>query len=295
MSLAKRGCIRGVGVVTSWSARMGVEAKFGGDVASWGARVFTMASPLDIYFSAIADAAEAAVGVPLGDGTVVAPEADRAGGGSATSYPTPRGTVIWCDPALVDTLSALLTDAADGALDSERFASLAVDAGASVLGFGRNRVLEGPLQSPRALPGAVSVQLLDRDEAGDVALLAELAAASSDDDLDEADLDLDNLDPFYAGLIEDGRLVAYACGRPSEIDERFDDIGVLVHPGYRQRGLGASAVAAFVERRQAADPSRLMLYRCTTENAGSNAVSESLGFTLAHTIGAVRFPEFATG
>jgi hypothetical protein len=49
-------------------------------------------------------------------------------------------------------------------------------------------------------------------------------------------------------------------------------------------------LAEFVERRTVVSPERHMLYRCAAENAGSNAIAEALGLTLAHTIGAVRFP-----
>jgi GNAT superfamily N-acetyltransferase len=251
-----------------------------------------MASALDIYFSALVDAVRTAATRTLDGNIVLAPDASRAGGGSATSYPTPAGTIIWCDPAIVGVLSEVIGDAAETAIASDDFVELAIAAGATLLGFGRNRVLEGALRHPRldALAVGLSVRLLDRESAADVALLADLASAASADDLDEADLDLDNLDPFYVGLLEKDRLAAYACGRPSEINERFDDIGVLVHPSFRRRGLGAHVVGEFIERRGLADPDRLMLYRCTTENAASNAIAESLNFTLAHTIGAVRFP-----
>lgn len=252
-----------------------------------------MGAGLDHYFSALDNTARSATGRSLDGGSMIAPVDDRIGSRSATSYPTPLGTIVWCDPALADRLAAVLGERIERAISSDEFVELATGDGAEALGFGRNRVLDGQLRVPTtAAPGAwLSVKRLDRDVAEDVALLAALAAEVSDDDLDEADLELDNLDPFYVGLLDGDRLAAYACGRPSDIDERFDDIGVLVHPEYRRVGLGARAVAEFVRQRQAADPQRLMLYRCTTENAGSNRIAESLGFSLAHTIGAVRFPE----
>lgn len=253
----------------------------------------SVTSAFDIYFAALVDAAQAATGSELAGGTVIAPDPDRLDGGSATSYPTPSGTIIWCDPKLANMLVELLDGCVERAISSNEFAQLATGAGAKVLGFGRNRVLDGPLRTPSARPldGGLAAKRLDCDAAGDVALLAVLAAAVSDDDLDEADLDFDNLDPFYVGLFAGDQLVAYACGRPSEIHERFDDVGVLVHAEHRRRGLGASAVAQFIQQRRAADPERLMLYRCTTENVGSNGIAESLGFSLAHTVGAVRFPK----
>ena len=251
-----------------------------------------MVSALDIYFSSLIGAAESATGAPLAGGTVIAPADGRAGSGSATSYPTPSGTIVWCDPALVDTLAAMLEGASDAAISAEEFARRATSAGATLSGFGNNRVLDNALRRPAEDPNAtgVSVRVLDRARADDQALLAELASATSQDEREQAGLDLDHLDVDIVGLLNHDRLVAYAGGLPSWINDRFDDIGVLTHPDHRRRGLGALAVSEFVRHQLATDPERHMLYRCTTENAGSNAVAESLGFTFAHTVGTVRFP-----
>ncbi len=247
-----------------------------------------VASALDDYFSSLTAAAETAVGRPVRGGTVVAPEEDRAGSGSATSYPTPSGTIVWCDPALVDSITQVLSGVTHQAIDSMQFVHRATSHGATLSGFGNNRVLIDDLRQPEAT-SALEIRRLDRDSGDDCETLAEFIAAASEDDLDEADLELDNLDPFIVGVFDAGKMVAYGSGRPSEIDERFDDIGVLTHADHRGRGLGALAVSEFISRRVASDSSRRMLYRCTTENAGSNALAASLGFTLAHTIGAVRF------
>ena len=131
--------------------------------------------------------------------------------------------------------------------------------------------------------------MLDRDVADDVAVLAEFVNAISQDDLDEVELDLDELDPFIVALFDGDTMVAYGSGRPDSRAAVFDDIGVLTHPDHRRRGLGVRVVAEFVKRRRASDPTRRMLYRCNTDNVASNAVAESLGFSFANTVGAVRF------
>ncbi len=244
---------------------------------------------LDDYFSALTTAAESAIGQPLQGGTVVAPGADRAGSGSATSYPTPLGTIVWCDPALVESVTDILSAVAHQAIDSMQFVHLATSHGATLSGFGNNRVLVDGLRPAKLAASAFGVRRLDRDNSVDRSTLAGFIEFASEDDLDEADLEMDNLDPYIVGVFDDGKLVAYGSGRPSEIDERFDDIGVLTHADHRGQGLGALVVSEFVGRRLASDPSRRMLYRCTTENGGSNAIAKSLGFSLAHTIGAVRF------
>lgn len=245
---------------------------------------------LDDYFSALVTAAARATGAPLDGGTTVASDAGRAGARSATSYPTPSGTIVWCDPALVDVVADLLEPVRRRPIESTEFVDLAITRGATLSGFGNNRVLIGDVGEPAPPRDDLTVRRLDRDDPDDVGLLAQFVDAVSDDDRDEADLDLDRLDPFIVGIIADGRVAGYASGLPSEVDERFDDIGVLTHPEYRRIGLGATAVSEFVRRRLADDPTRRMLYRCDIENAGSNALAESLGFTFAHTIGAVRFP-----
>lgn len=252
-----------------------------------------MGAVLDQYFAALATTAKAAANRSLDGGTMIAPVDDRVATRSATSYPTPFGTIVWCDPAFADRLAVVLGERVEHPISSDEFVELATADGAELLGFGRNRVLDGQLRVPTAggHGAELSVRRLDRDVVADVALLTALAAEVTEDDLDEADIELDNLDPFCVGLLDGRQLAGYASGRPSEIHERFDDIGVLVHPAHRRSGLGARAVAEFVQQRQVANPDRLMLYRCTTENAGSNRIAESLGFTLAHTIGAVRFPE----
>ncbi len=251
-----------------------------------------MASALDIYFSSLISAAESATGAPISGGTKIVPEVARAGSLSATSYPTPSGTIIWCDPMLVDPLADSLEGATDDAIDSEDFVRLSTRTGATLSGFGNGRVLVGELRhlAVDAAAAGVSVRVLDRDRAGDEALLAELASATPKDELEQAGLNLDHLDAEIVGLLDCEQLVAYASGLPSWINERFDDIGVLTHPEHRRRGLAALAVNEFVRHRLATDPELLMLYRCRTENAGSNGVAESLGFTVAHTVGTVRFP-----
>ena len=250
-----------------------------------------MASVLDIYFSSVIAASMSATGDPVGGGTVIAPEAAREGSLSASSYPTPSGTIVLCDPTLVDQLADALRGATGDAIDSAAFVRLSLRAGATLSGFGNSRVLADALRRPAvdAAATGVSVCVLHRDRAEDQALLAALASATSADEREQAGLDLDHLDENIVGLLDRERLLACASGLPSWINERFDDIGVLTHPDHRRRGLAALAVSEFVHHRISTAADQLMLYRCRTDNAGSNRVAESLGFTFAHTVGTVRF------
>ncbi len=242
---------------------------------------------LDEYFAAILRNAAAVVGPSNLGGTVVAPAPDRAGTGSASSYPTPTATVVWCDPALAERLAPL---AGPTPISTDDFVESATALGARLIGRGNNRVLAGPLQRPRSDTAGFVERPIDPSDQGDRSLLTELAEACSEDDVDEADLDLDDLDPVISALIAPtGSIAAYAAARPSGIDASFDDLAVLTHPAFRRRRFGAFVVHEFIVRRAGRFPQRRMLYRCATANAGSNALAESLGFTMAHTMGAVRF------
>jgi L-amino acid N-acyltransferase YncA len=117
-------------------------------------------------------------------------------------------------------------------------------------------------------------------------MLDDLIAASDDDDVDEADLDPEHLDPTFTLLVTpDGTIAAYASARPHDLDPCFDDIAVLTHPAWRGRRLGALAVHEFIRHRRA--QGHRALYRCNVDNVGSNRVADSLGLTLVMTIGAV--------
>lgn len=245
----------------------------------------------DEYFAALASIAESSIGAPLDGRTVVCPDPERAGGRTATSYPTPAGTVVFCDPDVAARVAEALGPDAEEAVTTDRWVDLATSAGAEHLGSGHNRVLVGDIVHPGTPDDGIEVRVLDAHSDADMAILKVFADGCTEDDLDEADIDLDEPDPLMVGLFDGDTMAAYASGRPYDDTPDFDDIGVLTSTEYRRRGLGARAVAEFVERRVASDPTRRMLYRCDVENAGSNGVAESLGFTLAHTIGAVRFPE----
>lgn len=240
------------------------------------------------YWSALMRTATRDHGGPIPPGTTVVADDDRTGTRTATSYPMPGRTIVWADPGLMEVLSDLDSPTT---LTTAEYVAATEEMGAELVGIGNQRVLDGPLRRPAADETGVRVRTIDRDDAADRALLAELIDVCDDDDVDEADLDLDELDPdIVAFVTPDGRIAAYASARPSEFDDGFDDIAVLTRPEFRGRRLGALAVYEFVRRRQDLEIGRRFLYRCNQANAGSNRVAESLGFTLVQQIGAMRFP-----
>ena len=239
------------------------------------------------YLATVLAAVEADLGRDLPAGTTLVPTADRAGSGGATCYPFDGRSAVWCDPALVEVL-APLTGAVP--LSAYEFVDRAVGLGCVRRGIGLNRVLDGAPVDPLVPLDGLVVRTLDPDDADDVALVATLRAEVGDDDADDAELDLDDLDPHLVAVLEpaaDGRparVLAFAGARPGDAVP-FDDIAVLTHPDARRRGLGLAAVHALVEhRRPSGTPA---MYRCEADNVGSARIGERLGFDLVQTIGAV--------
>ncbi len=240
------------------------------------------------YFSAVLEAARRDLGRDLPHGTTVVASADREGSTAAVAYPLGERTVIWCAPAIATRLSSL--DQPD-ALTVDEFVAAGELLGGTFGGRGRNLVLTS---EPAALRdhrhGAIEYGPieLDRDAGSDRELLAAFVAACSQDDLDEAELDMEELDPAILVLVDTaGSIASYASGRPWALDADFDDIAVITHPDHRGRRLGAIAVAEFARRRQRAG--RMMFYNHNVENKGSNRVAETVGFEAVTTVAAVTF------
>jgi len=105
-------------------------------------------------------------------------------------------------------------------------------------------------------------------------LLEALQKAAGAAETEEADVDVEH--PLAVGIIEHGRLLAIA----SLLDEGPDtvDVGVLVDPAERRRGLGVAVVCAVAER--AARSQRLVQYRCNRENEASARLARACGFIL---------------
>ncbi len=235
------------------------------------------------YFSAVLQAARRDLGRDLPHGTTVVASADREGSTAAVAYPLGEQTVIWCAPAIATRLSTLNQP---DALTADAFVAAGELLGGAFGGRGRHLVLASEaavLQDHRYEPIE-----LDRHAVSDRRLLAAFVAACSEDDLDEAELDMDELDPAILALVDDtGSVAAYASGRPWAMDADFDEIAVITHPEHRGQRLGANAVAEFARRRQRAG--RMMFYSHNVENEGSSRVADTVGFDVTTTVAAVRF------
>jgi GNAT superfamily N-acetyltransferase len=233
--------------------------------------------------AATTTAASDALGRELPEGTTVVASPWREGSTLAVAYPLGDRTIIWCAPALSAALASL-----DGPvpLSNADFTVRAGELGGVLIGSGHHRVLSTPAPDPAVESSRLVV--LDRDDPAHRSLISAFIDHCSDDDLDEAELDMDRLDEAIVGVLDDsGALASYASARPWVFDSQFDDIAVITDPDHRVRGLGRAAVAALSQRRQ--HVGRTMFYSCDVDNLGSNRLAEAVGFEHVYTVTGVSF------
>ncbi|MEM8925509.1 MAG: GNAT family N-acetyltransferase [Actinomycetota bacterium] len=219
-------------------------------------------------------------------GVSLLPRPDRAGSNAVFCYQVDRHRVLWCDPAVADQIETLvgeMTEAAD-----ERWLHIPAGHGFQVMGANLMRV--GAVRPwPGTGPTAPSPYLdrrLDAAHADTLPLVRTLTEVCDPQEVEDAALDeLDEFDELAINVLTaeqgDGSrpLLAYASAAPWEWDEAFADIGVLVHPEHRRRGLGHHVVARTVA--DLFDGGRLPLYRHDPANRGSAAIADGLGFVEA--------------
>ena len=112
------------------------------------------------------------------------------------------------------------------------------------------------------------------DAENDHPCLLSLYEACTEADLDGAEISIDEPDPVIYGMFEGGQLVAYASHR--YWDDVIADIGVLIHPNYRGRGLGKAVVSALCE--WCIENEVVPMYRVFTDHTHSRRIPEALGF-----------------
>jgi GNAT superfamily N-acetyltransferase len=188
------------------------------------------------------------------DGLVVVSDPRDFAAARRATIRTARGTLLLAAPV----------EAAVAAADPEAYA---MDVAARPRGVG---LLHYRASAPDGDPDP-RIRVLS---AADRKLLDALQEAAGADATEEANVDVEH--PLAVGIVEGGRLVAVA----SLLDEveTAVDVGVLVDPASRGRGLGAAVVADVTRR--AASSGRLVQYRCNEENDASAALARSCGFAL---------------
>jgi GNAT superfamily N-acetyltransferase len=221
-------------------------------------------------------------------GMTVVPEEARVGSRVASGYVYGRHFVIFTDPASADRLADFDPGSfeADSLDPVERFGEFATSAGAEILGRGAMRVLQAGAPTP-----VDGVAIVDAEIDADVARIQALVDACTEDEVDDAAIEMDELDPVIRCIEASpgGALIGYASAFPDEDFGGRWDIGVLTHPDHRRKGLGVRSVQCLVADLVA--DGQLPLYRHDLDNAGSAALATSLGFVTATRLIAARFPE----
>ena len=108
----------------------------------------------------------------------------------------------------------------------------------------------------------------------DNAHLLSLFNVCTEEDLDGADIYVDEPDPVIYRMFDGEQLVAYASHR--YWDEVIADIGVLIHPSYRGRGLGKTVVSTLCEWCIQNDV--IPMYRVFSDHVHSRRIPQALGF-----------------
>lgn len=219
-------------------------------------------------------------------GTSVVASSERSGTGLCSRYALGEHVVVLVDPDVVQVAelghSGTTTDRA---LSLDDFQAWASRAGAQALGAGTDFVL-GDSQAREHERFISNGEQVDPVSDETIAEVSELLEACTEADRDEAEFDIEDLDPYLVCLRREGRVVALAGARNLEERPPFFDIGVLTHPAWRTQGLGRAAVAQVVALVLADGCSPL--YRCDITNVGSRGIALSLGFGAVAHIEAVR-------
>lgn len=215
----------------------------------------------------------------------VAPDERRAESHVSTAYAFGDHLVVFCDPAAEAILREGVRDM-EPTLDA--WCNRAGELGGEFLGIGRNQVLAVRDLAEPVLVDGFEFRVLDRDDAAHMAMIQRLIDVSDPDDVDEAEIEMDNMDPFIDVVVDEQREIAsFAAARPFETASTFYDIGILTRADCRAQGLGTAAVMTLCRHLLAenAEP----LYRCDEDNQGSVALSAGMGFEVAHRLAAFRF------
>lgn len=216
-------------------------------------------------------------------GSVVVPARNRHGSGRVSHHHLGRHSLIWADPDLESELD--MWNRRPTTITFDEFREWALSADAMLLGHGLEHVLPRTYQPTK---WASQLTVLDGRSAEGIQVVRKLLDECSDDDVAEAEFEIENLDPFLVGWSEGGRLLALAGGRREAARPLCRDIGVLVHPDARLAGRGRAVVGAVAD--QVLEAGHVPLYRCESSNIASQRLCRSVGFELALELDGFQWP-----
>jgi GNAT superfamily N-acetyltransferase len=223
-------------------------------------------------------------------GTAVIEDEALGEAGVAYVYGIDQHSVVRIDPELAHRLGLAGRGGLSAALSADELETMIaplrpVAMGRTLLGC----YLDGRDFRPRSLPAGLASRRVHPGE--DDAHLHDLYDACSEIDLDEAEIYVDKPDPVIFGLFDGALLVAYASHR--YWGKIIADIGVLVHPRHRNRGLGKAVVSALCE--WCLDNDVVPMYRVHTDHAHSLGIARALGFQEMVVIESLELDDVADG
>lgn len=206
----------------------------------------------------------------LHPGTLVIKEESLAATGKMYLYHINRMSIVRADPSLAKR--AGLPEGYDRKFGSLTVGTLPASIQVEVESTFLDYYLD--LQDFKCFRVEAEFRARQLDAGNDHAQILGLYAACTETDLDEAAIDVEEPDPVIYGIFDGTQLVAYAGHRYWE--DVIADIGVLIHPKYRGRGLGKAVVSALCEWCFRNDV--IPMYRVFSYNVHSCKLAEAVGF-----------------
>ncbi|MBN4047643.1 GNAT family N-acetyltransferase, partial [Acidimicrobiaceae bacterium AH-315-P05] len=233
-------------------------------------------------------------------GVTLSAAEERQGTGVAAGYELGRHLVISVDPDLLKTVRSLV-----GELEPTRSAwsDVAVGAGASVVGSATMLILAQGALCTAQWPDLYRSVGFDPRHADGLRLIEDFITRADESDIDDAEIDVDDPDDVariatlanhddsigeslaYAGARPWNAEVGYSIGVLDSIE--FRDLGILVLPEVRRRGVGAALVSDLC--RDIFERGHYPLYRRNDNNLGSVGIAVQTGFQASARLTAVRF------
>ena len=220
-------------------------------------------------------------------GTLVMAEVERQGSNAFVAYFHGELTVVRSDPKLADALADVASDTT--ACTYDELVTWASDRGWTVLFRGCHRLASaGELATPE-LSREANLRWMNRDNNDDLTRIAELIQASAADELANARIDLDSLDPTILCVMDDDeRIGAFASMSSWQMDGHFDDLAVFTVDRYRGLGWGSAGVSAIARR--SFDLDRIPIYSHASSNIASERLASGVGFVAVTTLLAIGPP-----
>lgn len=123
---------------------------------------------------------------------------------------------------------------------------------------------------------------LKRHDPADHPLLKAFLEQCSPEDIDDALIDLEDPDDAIVLVMQGETPVAYAGYRIWQ--KNMGDVGILVLPEHRRKGVGVAAVAETT--RVCRERGYVPLYRHCTTNLGSGSIAQAIGYRTVWTVNA---------